>query len=229
MSLESSKPMELSCWLAGEGRRDWIRIGNRTSGNRDSGESKHNRRHASSYHHGGVCVVGMLGSESEISREIPDCAKGYAEATSITSWSKSECALATREVGSVHSSENPMKRDRIFCNGRGAKGPNLVDVNSEAKERGMTAKQILTPIKIRKLQRTLYQQAKSKPNWRAWSLYSDLCRTDILEEAMIPASYYKQRVINEKYRSKTDKTLPPLQASMPPVPIPQASPRRAPP
>ena len=41
---------------------------------------------------------------------------------------------------------------------------------------------------------------------------------DLLD--VIPASYYKQRVINEKYRSKTDKTLPPLQASMPPVPIP---------
>lgn len=37
---------------------------------------------------------------------------------------------------------------------------------------------------VRKLQRTLYQQAKKKPNWKAWSLYSDLCRREFIEEAM---------------------------------------------
>jgi RNA-directed DNA polymerase len=37
---------------------------------------------------------------------------------------------------------------------------------------------------VRKLQRTLYQQAKSKPNWKAWSLYADLCRCEFIEEAM---------------------------------------------
>ncbi len=38
--------------------------------------------------------------------------------------------------------------------------------------------------KVRKLQRTLYQQAKSKPNWKAWSLYADLCCQEFIEEAM---------------------------------------------
>jgi len=41
---------------------------------------------------------------------------------------------------------------------------------------------------------------------------------DLLD--VIPASYYKQRIINEKYRSKADKTRPPVQSPMPPVPIP---------
>ena len=48
----------------------------------------------------------------------------------------------------------------------------------------MVSKKILTHPKVRKLQRTLYQQAKSKPNWKAWSLYGDLCRTEVIEEAM---------------------------------------------
>lgn len=43
---------------------------------------------------------------------------------------------------------------------------------------------IETPDKIRNLQRTLYRQAKGNPKWRAWSLYGDLCRRDILEYAL---------------------------------------------
>ncbi|MDB9741538.1 reverse transcriptase domain-containing protein [Akkermansiaceae bacterium] len=38
--------------------------------------------------------------------------------------------------------------------------------------------------KVRKFQRTLYQQAKKQPNWKAWSLYADLCRLEFIEEAM---------------------------------------------
>jgi len=48
----------------------------------------------------------------------------------------------------------------------------------------MAGNQILTHSKVRKLQRTLYQQAKRKPNWRAWSLYSELSRREFVEEAM---------------------------------------------
>ncbi len=48
----------------------------------------------------------------------------------------------------------------------------------------MAEKQILTHSKIRKLQRTLYQQAKKKPKWKAWSLYADLCCKEFIEEAM---------------------------------------------
>ena len=43
---------------------------------------------------------------------------------------------------------------------------------------------IITSDKVRRLQRTLYQKAKGNPKWRAWSLYGDLCRKDVLEEAL---------------------------------------------
>lgn len=41
---------------------------------------------------------------------------------------------------------------------------------------------------------------------------------DLLD--VIPATYCKRRTINEKYRSKADKNLPPVQEAMPPAPIP---------
>ena len=37
---------------------------------------------------------------------------------------------------------------------------------------------------VGKLQRTLYRQAKSKPKWKAWSLYADVSRRDVLEAAL---------------------------------------------
>lgn len=43
---------------------------------------------------------------------------------------------------------------------------------------------ITTPPKVRKLQRTLYRKAKEDKRWRAWSLYADLCRRDVLETAL---------------------------------------------
>jgi len=48
----------------------------------------------------------------------------------------------------------------------------------------MASRKILTHGKVRKLQRTLYQQAKKNPKWRAWSLYGDLYRKEFIEEAM---------------------------------------------
>jgi RNA-directed DNA polymerase len=48
----------------------------------------------------------------------------------------------------------------------------------------MAGQRILTHPVVRKLQRTLYQQAKKQPEWKAWSLYSDLCRKEFIEEAM---------------------------------------------
>jgi RNA-directed DNA polymerase len=50
---------------------------------------------------------------------------------------------------------------------------------------------------VRKLQRTLYQQAKKKPKWKAWSLYADLCRKEFIEEAM-------SRVLSNKGGSGID-------------------------
>jgi retron-type reverse transcriptase len=46
------------------------------------------------------------------------------------------------------------------------------------------AKEVPTPTKVQSLQRTLYRKAKENPRWRAWSLYGDLCRRDVLEAAL---------------------------------------------
>jgi RNA-directed DNA polymerase len=48
----------------------------------------------------------------------------------------------------------------------------------------MTSKGLLTPQKVRSLQRALYRQAKAHPRWRAWSLYGELCRREVLEKAL---------------------------------------------
>jgi len=44
--------------------------------------------------------------------------------------------------------------------------------------------EIKTPDKVRQLQRTLYRKAKENGRWRAWSLYGDLCRRDVLTMAL---------------------------------------------
>ena len=82
------------------------------------------------------------------------------------------------EVGAVHSSVEGR-------NEAGAKGPHLVGENSEAKDEAMVPEmEIRTPDKIQQLQRTLYRKAKEGKRWRAWSLYADLCRRDVLETAL---------------------------------------------
>jgi group II intron reverse transcriptase/maturase len=62
----------------------------------------------------------------------------------------------------------------------------LVDENSEAQDEAMVpAREIITPEEnVRKLQRTLYRKAKEDGHWRAWSLYGDLCRREVLETAL---------------------------------------------
>jgi len=61
----------------------------------------------------------------------------------------------------------------------------LVEENSEAKDRAMIPeKEISTPDRVQELQRTLYRKAKENRSWRAWSLYGDLCRRDVLEAAV---------------------------------------------
>ncbi len=87
------------------------------------------------------------------------------------------CA-AGGEVGAVHSSEEG-------GNDAGAKGPHLIDGNSEAVDEAMAPETgIGTPTKVQQLQRTLYRKAKGDRRWRAWSLYGDLCRRDVLETAL---------------------------------------------
>ena len=44
--------------------------------------------------------------------------------------------------------------------------------------------QLPTPQKIRDLQIKLYRKAKADRKWKAWSLYGEICRRDILEMAL---------------------------------------------
>ena len=44
--------------------------------------------------------------------------------------------------------------------------------------------EVPTPTKVQSLQRTLYRKAKENPRWRAWTLYRELCRRDVLETAL---------------------------------------------
>jgi RNA-directed DNA polymerase len=44
--------------------------------------------------------------------------------------------------------------------------------------------EIPTPNKVQALQRTLNRKAKENPRWRAWTLYGDLCRRDVLATAL---------------------------------------------
>jgi len=105
MSLETYKnTMKLTYWLARESRWGQIRIGTNASCNHAGSvpESKDNRCNASVHRHGGVCVVGMLRSGLETSREIHVRAEEWecSEATGVTSV-KSEGILAYGEVWNV--------------------------------------------------------------------------------------------------------------------------------
>ncbi len=55
---------------------------------------------------------------------------------------------------------------------------------NEGKGDGSGQTEIITPDKIRKLQRTLYRKAKAEPKYRFWSLYGDIIRPDVLEYAL---------------------------------------------
>lgn len=89
-----------------------------------------------------------------------------------------KAGAADTEVGAVHSSEESR-------NEAGAKGPHLIDGNSEAKDVVMApVTGIRTPFKVQQLQRTLYGKAKGDRKWRAWSLHGELCRRDVLETAL---------------------------------------------
>lgn len=51
-------------------------------------------------------------------------------------------------------------------------------------EEAILFERIGTPLKIQKLQRALYRKAKAEPKYRFYSLYGELLRADIIEEAM---------------------------------------------
>lgn len=131
---------------------------------------------------GGVCDGSMLRRASVGGREISHC-EGKPS-TMDTSSNKSKIRSAMREVGSLRSSDEAPVMGVEQRRGRSA------NVSEVERERSDGSRDLPTEAtsgkmtRVRKLRRTLYQQAKSKPKWRAWSLYGDLCSRDILEEAL---------------------------------------------
>lgn len=125
---------------------------------------------------GGVGEHGMSGRLGEISGESSAGGCTSNARTNLAPAGKADAARGA--VRSVHSSEEGR-------NETGAKGPNLNAGNSVARDEAMAPMLgIKTPIKVQALQRTLYRKAKENKRWRAWSLYGDLCRCDVLETAM---------------------------------------------
>ena len=105
--------------------------------------------------------------------------------------STSDATLEKGEVGSMHTgvrvprssveaSVIEVERRRGSC----------ADATKAERELGDGPQGIATPTVpetatgVRKLQRTLYRQAKSHPKWKAWSLYGDVCRREVLEAAL---------------------------------------------
>ena len=129
---------------------------------------------------GGVGDGSMLRRASVGGREISHC--GGKPPTMDTSENKVPAAM--REVGSLRSSnETPV----MGVEQRRGRSANVSEVERERTDGSRdlpteAATEKMT--RVRKLQRTLYRQAKSKPKWKAWSLYGDLCSRDILEEAL---------------------------------------------
>jgi group II intron reverse transcriptase/maturase len=136
----------------------------------------------SAYRSGGVGGDGMLGRAAGVTREA--CSRGAQVPTLGTTSETGKAEAARAGVGVLHSSEeapdNGVERRRGSC----------ADADKAERERGDGPEGITTPTVpetatgIRKLQRTLYRQAKSKPKWKAWSLYGDVCRKEILEAAL---------------------------------------------
>ena len=124
----------------------------------------------------------MLGRATGITRET--CSREGKPSTYRTTPAMAKATTAGTGVGVLHSSdetpETGMERRRGSC----------AEAAEASREQGDGPEGISTPPMssttpgVRKLQRTLYRQAKSKPKWRAWSLYADVCRADVLVTAL---------------------------------------------
>lgn len=145
--------------------------------------AEQNSRHSLGERMGGVSEGGMTGKDCGLSREpcndIWLLTQPPTPCSSPAAPGKAGGVVAG--VGAVHSSDEAREKTTRVERRGGA----CLDAgrSREGREDGGTMP-IVTSDKVRKLQRTLYQKAKGNPRWRAWSLYGDLCRSDVLEEAL---------------------------------------------
>lgn len=130
---------------------------------------------------GGVSGDGMLGRADGVTRET--CSRGAQVPTPGTTPATGKAGAAGAGVGVLHSSEEApvmgVERRRgssaDACEAEGERGDGPQGITTSTEPETVTG--------VRKLQRTLYRQAKSKPKWKAWSLYGDVCRREVLEAA----------------------------------------------
>jgi RNA-directed DNA polymerase len=105
------------------------------------------------------------------------------DSTGGTTFSKREAAQVMAEVGGVRSSDDPVPD---LWSGELAGERRDATCSAEVKSsegRGDGSPGLPAPEKVRKLQITLYRKAKSKPEYRFWSLYGEVQRADVLETA----------------------------------------------
>ena len=166
MSIESSRTREPSPYPTGEGCQEESRQPSRLP-----------------QRSGGVSGDSMLGKAGGKTREACEREAG-ASTAGATSPKVAEAGTARTGVGVLHSSEDASERRAEQRRG------SCADAQEAARERSDGPKGIGTlkePEKVtgvRKLQRALYRQAKKNPKWKAWSLYGELTRGEILEEAI---------------------------------------------
>ena len=131
---------------------------------------------------GGVSGDGMLGRADGITRET--CRRGAQAPTPGTTLETGKAGAARAGVGVLHSSEEALE------NGVERRRGSSAEACEAERERGDGPRGIATPTVpetatgVRKLQRTLYRQAKGKPKWKAWRLYGDVCRREVHEAAL---------------------------------------------
>jgi len=87
-------------------------------------------------------------------------------------------------VGGVRSSDDPVLD--LWWSGQNMEERRDATCSAEVKSnegRGDGPRGLPAPDKVRQLQITLYRKAKSKPEYRFWSLYGEVQRADVLEAA----------------------------------------------
>ncbi len=115
---------------------------------------------------GGVGDGSMLRRTTVGGREISHC--GGMPPTMDTSGNEVHAAM--REVGSLRSSNEAPAMGVEQRRGRSANVSEVERERSDGSKDLQTGAATEKMTRVRKLQRTLYRQAKSKPKWRAWSL-----------------------------------------------------------
>jgi len=131
----------------------------------------------------GVDVDGMVGNDTGITREICAGEVEQKASTPAASLQAGEGEEARAEVGAAGSSVDLWAS--IPHEERSGSAYIQATKRSEGSGDGRAKARIKTPKdKLRKLQIALYRKAKAEPKWRFWSLYGEICREEVLMEAL---------------------------------------------